>query len=541
MPLKTQNPMFYQRNIPQYALWWSVIFLSSFFLFKNLGYYALWDDESVSALVANGIQRTGDTSAFLDHNIVAYRSGLLVRDGKDRSTPPLSTYLTAGAFSLLGVDAFSARLPSAIFGIGTIVLLIWFCKNYTLKAQSIFYLGLLGNVSMFLFCRQARYYAAGLFFSTLIAFMYLRWRGSCRGAMGMALIGVFLFATNYLAYVALAICLFIDWILWRREEISWNIRNFLALFLPQFIIIPCIANIWNPFATGFGKYVAKNSFWDRVEIFFWNLRDLNSAEFIVGPLLFAGFFLAWRHRDKILTRMLLSFLVYVGFVSLVSPQTISNTSVADVRYLVPIIPLAVGASSIVILQLTRNYHILGIGLALLVFQTNILNGGPILASGIRSTIAEFAHEIVFPLQEPYSIVSDWIGKNICSGESVAIFPDYMVYPLMFHNPCPTYAWQLKNEVVGKSPFGDVPDIHWEGRCPPDYFVIFGPAVVDFLKVAPLWNRRGWHYEHLATINAFWKDLYRPELFWRTFRPIGQFDPDLEAIQIFRKVQQNDSL
>ena len=333
MPLKTQNPMFYQRNIPQYALWWSVIFLSSFFLFKNLGYYALWDDESVSALVANGIQRTGDTSAFLDHNIVAYRSGLLVRDGKDRSTPPLSTYLTAGAFSLLGVDAFSARLPSAIFGIGTIVLLIWFCKNYTLKAQSIFYLGLLGNVSMFLFCRQARYYAASLFFSTLIAFMYLRWRGSCRGAMGMALIGVFLFATNYLAYVALAICLFIDWILWRREEISWNIRNFLALFLPKFIIIPCIANIWNPFATGFGKYVAKNSFWDRVELFFWNLRDLNSAEFIVGPLLFAGFFLAWRHRDKILTRMLLSFLVYVGFVSLVSPQTISNTSVADVRYL----------------------------------------------------------------------------------------------------------------------------------------------------------------------------------------------------------------
>ncbi len=46
--------------------------------------------------------------------------------------------------------------------------------------------------------------------------------------------------------------------------------------------------------------------------------------------------------------------------------------------------------------------------------------------------------------------------------------------------------------------------------------------------------RGWRYEHAATLNTFWKDLYRPELFWRTFRPVGRFDPDWEAIQIFRR-------
>jgi hypothetical protein len=103
---------------------------------------------------------------------------------------------------------------------------------------------------------------------------------------------------------------------------------------------------------------------------------------------------------------------------------------------------------------------------------------------------------------------------------------------MFRSPQPTYAWQLKTGL--ESRFGNVPDIHWEGRQPPDYFVLFGPVVADFLKTAPQWESRGWRYEHAASLNTFWKDLYRPELFWRTFRPVGRFDPDWEAIQIFRR-------
>jgi hypothetical protein len=109
----------------------------------------------------------------------------------------------------------------------------------------------------------------------------------------------------------------------------------------------------------------------------------------------------------------------------------------------------------------------------------------------------------------------------------------MVYPLMFRNPQPTYAWQLKNGVDSR--FGKVPEIHREGIRPPDFFVLFGPVVADFLKFSPQWEAKGWRYEHVATINTFWKDLYRPELFWRTFRPINQFDPTWEAIQVFRKI------
>lgn len=525
-------PFFHSKKFQQIALFASVLVVSACFLFVNLGRYALWDDESVSALVAMGILRTGDTSVILDHNIVAYRSGLLVRDGKDRSTPPLSTYFTAASFSLFGVDALAARLPSACFGLAAVGLLIWYCRKLPMKIQVIFSLGILGNVSLFLFCRQARYYAAGLFFSTALVLLYTRWKGSWRGALGMAVLGVFLFATNYLAYAALALCLLVDWFFWRRKEIAWTPRNLLAIALPQAVAIPWIASIWNPFGTGFGEYVGQNSPWDRVVLSFWNLRDLNAAEFLVGPLVLVACFLAWKTKDQLLSRMLVALFLYVGFVSLVSPQTLSNTSVADVRYLVPVIPLGIAIATLVIIRVSAGYRILGIGLALLAFQTNLLNGGPLLQSGTRSSIAEFTRELFVPNPEPYTPAADWIIKNVKSGESVAVFPDYMVYPLMFRSPLPTYAWQLKPGV--ESRFGNVPDIHWEGRQPPDYFVLFGPVVNEFLKNAPHWDSRGWRYEHAATLNTFWKDLYRPELFWRTFRPVGRFDPDWEAIQIFRR-------
>jgi len=530
-------PFFHSKIFQQIALFTSVLVVSACFLFGNLERYALWDDESVSALVAIGIQRTGDTSVILDHNIVAYRSGLLVREGKDRSTPPLSTYLTAASFSLFGVNAWAARLPSACFGLAAVGLLLGFCRSLPLKTQVIFSLGILGNVSLFLFCRQARYYAAGVFFSTALVFLYSRWKGSWREALGMAILGVLIFATNYLVYAALVLCLLADWFFWRRKEIAWTPKNLLAITLPQVVVIPCITLIWNPFGTGFGEYVGQNSPWDRIVLFLWNLRDLNAAEFLVGPLILVACFLAWKTKDQLLSRMLLALFLYVCFVSLVSPQTLSNTSVADVRYLVPVIPLGIAIGTLVITRVTEGYRLLGIGLALLAFQTNLLNGGPLLQSGARSTIAEFARELFAPNPEPYTPAADWISKNVKSGESVAVFPDYMVYPLMFRSPLPTYAWQLKSGV--ESRFGNVPDIHWEGRQPPDYFVLFGPVVTEFLKAAPQWESRGWRYEHAATINTFWKDLYRPELFWRTFRPISRFDPDWEAIQIFRR-RNNDS-
>ena len=49
-----------------------------------------------------------------------------------------------------------------------------------------------------------------------------------------------------------------------------------------------------------------------------------------------------------------------------------------------------------------------------------------------------------------------------------------------------------------------------------------------------WNRPGVQYEQVALIDYYWLDAYRPELFWRKFKPITKYDRGREAIYIFKR-------
>ena len=91
-----------------------VLLIGSVFLFARLGHYALWDDEAITALTAKAVWQTGDTSARLGENIVAYRNGLLLRNMKDRATPPLQFYVAAPFLGLMGDTAIASRLPFAM-------------------------------------------------------------------------------------------------------------------------------------------------------------------------------------------------------------------------------------------------------------------------------------------------------------------------------------------------------------------------------------------------------------------------------------------
>src|SRR5450755_4287586 len=92
------------RNCIPARLATAVILIGSFLLiFVQLGHYPLWDDEAITAMTARGVWRTGDTSAWVDdHNLLAYRNGLLINHFADRYTPPLQFYLLAPFLGLLG-------------------------------------------------------------------------------------------------------------------------------------------------------------------------------------------------------------------------------------------------------------------------------------------------------------------------------------------------------------------------------------------------------------------------------------------------------
>jgi hypothetical protein len=42
------------------------------------------------------------------------------------------------------------------------------------------------------------------------------------------------------------------------------------------------------------------------------------------------------------------------------------------------------------------------------------------------------------------------------------------------------------------------------------------------------------YQQIGQINCFWKDLYRPEIFWRSFRTIQSLGQANENVYIFQR-------
>src|SRR5690348_2385313 len=84
---------------------------ASVLLFARLGHYALWDDESYTALSAEAVWQTGDTSAIVGKNIVAFRQGTLLKNLHDRFQPPLPAYLAAPFVGEMGNTSLAARIP----------------------------------------------------------------------------------------------------------------------------------------------------------------------------------------------------------------------------------------------------------------------------------------------------------------------------------------------------------------------------------------------------------------------------------------------
>ncbi len=517
-------------------VWWCLLAGWGFLLFARLGHYALWDDESLTALSAKAIQATGDTGVLLDHhNIVAYRDGLSVYHLADRSTPPLSAYLCAASFDCFGVNAFTARLPFALLGLGTGALLLLWARDTPSPGRWVFVAALIGNVSLILFCRQCRYYSPAIFFSLAVVFVLWRWRPGTRQLLIVSALSVCLFAANLMSYLALYAVLAVDYILWRRREQPLGWRGALVLFLPQLVLIAAIASVWNPFHTAFGSYEKANTLGDRLILFAWCWRDLDRCEFFSLPLLILALIMGRREGYRWLWRGCLALTVYVGAISLTSPQAISTAREAEVRYLTPILPLALALQAGALtaaLGTRRTWLALAAGVA---FGTNLLNGGPFLSWGLRSTLLTYLGELSLPQAEPYTPAAAWINDHVPENASIWVTPYYATYPLMFAAPRATYGWQLT--WPPHPGFESLPAIDFGGRVAPDYIVAFGPAGRAVEGIERQGSVPGFAYELVKSIPVYWQDQYRPELYWRRFETTSNFNPATDGVFIFRKVSK----
>lgn len=513
------------------------LFLCGIMLFSRLGHYSLWDDEAMVALSSQGISSSGDTIATHGDNIVAYRSGLLLHGLCDRSTPPLAAYLAALSIWLFGPTSFAARIPFALIGMSLMCLVVWVLKKIKVPNLDSFflYLAITGNVSLFLYLRQCRYYAPTILFVSLIILLYATWdTHRKKNLLWIILIFPMLFSANYMACAALFISLVFDYFIWKRRSARFPLKSNLPTIAGSLLFCLLIALIWNPFKTGLGAYTQANSWAQRLSLFYWNFRDTAECQFWVTGLLLAGFAITLFQKDLWLLRGIVALFSFILTATVFSPQLILGTSVADVRYLAAIIPLGLALSVRSFVLLFRAKPLLALSLCFPLFWTNLISGAFFWNRPLRSLPVEFFQELLAPPSDPYAAASKWIRGNVSPLSTVWVLPDYMTYPLMFHAPQAVYAWQLRPEQKDEEQFKNLPDIHFQGLVLPDYIVVFGPSVVQIRKLVGQWSMQGMYYKEVIRFLIFWKDLYRPELFWRTFKPIENFDPNTEAIYIFKK-------
>ena len=134
-------------------------------LLTNLGSDYLWADEGDTAVLASnivkfGVPRAWDGVTFTDSDKGARENDDLVMV----SHPWMQYYVAAASFFVLGENTFSARLPFALTGWLTILLVYAFVWRVTANRWAAFYAAALTvlSVQFLLYSRQCRNYSLNM-------------------------------------------------------------------------------------------------------------------------------------------------------------------------------------------------------------------------------------------------------------------------------------------------------------------------------------------------------------------------------------------
>lgn len=498
-----------------------MLIASAVLIFTRLGHYPLWDDEAITAMTARGVWRTGDTSARVDdHNILAYRNGLLLNHFKDRFTPPLQFYLLAPFIGWLGETSLICRLPFAVCGLLTVgILLLWLWRSrpppLVWWAAAVI---LLTNAEFFLFQRQCRYYALATTLTILIGYLYCHLDPRRRSIMWLALALIALLLAQYLNYAAAVGCLVADYVIWGRKRRRLSPGDWAVLIVPQLIVGGIVCAVWNAgMRLGIDSAEAsRHILLPRLQLLWWNWRDMIACDFVIVPLLVICPFLYFSRKSNGLLRAPVALFVYLLIIALCAASPVTAGGKAEIRYLAPVLPLCIGIAILAVWAMA-SWNLLAKGVTLTVVAALSILLEPVLNgtwSVYGSTALPFYHELYRPQQEPYTPVIQWINAHVAAGKSVYVQPDYMCYPLMFHASKAVYAWQLTDPP--KPEFAGLPAIHFQYRGVPDYMIAFGPWNKEIKEAQTALAPRGVRYKPIDTIKVYWKDQYRPERIWRSF-------------------------
>lgn len=438
---------------------WLLLVVGAVLLLTNLGNIYLWQDEAETALLSQRLGQYGLPLAFDGHNLIrqAPQDVQYTADWAWVYHPWLPFYFTAGSFALLGRTTFAARLPYALAGLATIVLLYYSLRHH-FRDRRVAMLGsllLMLCVPFLLHARQCKYFPFAALFTvaTLDAYLCLREEHRPPWALPyLILAGFCLFQSNFGAFVplmaALGLHFLLTWPGWSEVK-----RMALPIGILVFFVLP-----W-------AFYLQT---WARGRFAFDAYRFVGHlvhyAVYLTGwvfpvPLLLVFAYLYLRGRKGLdLTTGEASL---VSLYLLVAALTVLFLSESFIwmyfSYVVQLVPLLAALLALTLLKLLDRWRWLGHALLALLLATNVLHAFPYAlplarqfkfaslaprrylaetddliatAGRLRLDLADYAYELTHDYDSPEEGIALFLAEHATPGDVVVT--NYGELPIAFY-------------------------------------------------------------------------------------------------------------
>lgn len=428
----------------QLAIPVAFVLLGAALMLPNLGDRSLWSDEAGTALFARTILTHGIPIAFDGVNVTHssdFNSDLVLV-----KLQWLPYYMAAGSFGVLGVDAFSARLPFVLMSLGTIAMFWRLAKQLfeEQRAAVVTTAVLVLSTAFLLYSRQCRYYAPCIFFTLLSMCSYPSLSLQNKRSLALFVIAMAgLFHSNYLVFFCVAGAWLADYLIFDRSREKAR-AGAVAVFMIAALTLP-----WFVYADGFAQVKGESHGAPPARIaqlFFGYYMKLNWLCLLPAALAVALPLLTYRARQRQRAawplRVLGFVVAYLALLAIAGPKPTSNDHIAA-RYVICLAPacaLLVGW----IIQRAWSWNA-GLGMALLTLHltTNILTfyaatpraqqanaHDAIAAPFVRLPLFNYVHEIAHHQPDAYAAVADYLKMHGRDDDMVLAAPYHTAEPLI---------------------------------------------------------------------------------------------------------------
>lgn len=505
----------------------------------GLSNQALWDDEAHTALFARNLLRFGILTAWDGRNLIAPRGGAeLDRNLLNVTIPPLQFYLAAAGLAVFGETTFAARIPFVLVGLLTIPALglytrallgtefPWCLPSWLLAL----------NPTFLLYIRNCRYFAPAMLLTVVLVWAVIqspRKPLTVVGVWGVAVGTTMLMILNHQLIAGYTLAML---------PVHFLLKRFRTINLAALILVIYLAAVslyLSPFArlpnaaTEVYVYDPTPTVTRVLTLVGWNLRGLATHEFfpvavvafLVLPLI-APVTASVKEHTHLGWMLAALVLTAIAVTAGLAPTPVHLGIDADMRYLVPLIPLGAVLTAIALAATAQLSKGLSWCLLIVGVTTNVLSlgylssGSSPLTRGIGSTLWLYLYEVTHDYESATDALVQYAAQQPKDAKILTV-PSYFLYPLMFYHPQLLYCCQVDEDK----------EIALELRSQLSSYLFWGTHEIDLAIVGadPAWpaqgelvvvaegrqHNLGW-FRLIDTIDVVRKDFTRPELPWRAF-------------------------